>query len=605
MTTITELLWSGEARPPRKGVDLAYIFRGTHGPRDADILIVGDCYSEKDRAAGHAFAGSAGTLLKELLAEVNIDIKDCLLTNVVNERPLGGDMRTMLMVSEKDASTIKGLRPTAPLLDGLTRLDALISHVKPRLIIACGVWPLWWLTDSAEVSTKQGYKMPKGIDNYAGSQLWLEHTDARPQGAIPVLPIYHPANILKQHYWRVITRSDLERAAFFRDNSYDPEAWVEQCEPCIMAYPTCEEVCAQLRIWLAEPNLVLSNDIETFAGRIHIMGLGDADITMSIPFFDIRGENLFPCYTKDEFTKIWTLLRELFSSGCRFIGQNYAYDIQYITHYFAVVPFLYFDTMIAQHVLFPALQGFKGLDSLARMWCDHNVYWKDERKAALGEENLIRSCKYNAKDVYKTYQIYHAMTTSCHGLPVMDRIMERMEVSRVTTAMTRRGIAVNDNLRQRQLMEMRKLECDIERWLNAVVPVHIRPIPPRSGTPWYRSPAQTAELFYRKLGLGWIVNPVSGGPATDKEALVRLSNRYPHLAGLFSALIIYRSVGTLASNFLSAELSPDYRTRSSYNLAGPITNRLASSEDAWGRGANLQNIPRDRAPMELTKQDLV
>jgi DNA polymerase I-like protein with 3'-5' exonuclease and polymerase domains len=54
---------------------------------------------------------------------------------------------------------------------------------------------------------------------------------------------------------------------------------------------------------------------------------------------------------------------------------------------------------------------------------------------------------------------------------------------------------------------------------------------------------------------------------------------------------IKRSIGVYDATFLEMESDPDGRVRSSYKLTGTDTFRLASSENAFGRGGNLQNIP--------------
>ena len=51
-----------------------------------------------------------------------------------------------------------------------------------------------------------------------------------------------------------------------------------------------------------------------------------------------------------------------------------------------------------------------------------------------------------------------------------------------------------------------------------------------------------------------------------------------------------RQLRTLRETFLEMKLSPDGRIRTSYGLTE--TGRLSSSEDLFGVGANLQNIPK-------------
>jgi DNA polymerase-1 len=52
-----------------------------------------------------------------------------------------------------------------------------------------------------------------------------------------------------------------------------------------------------------------------------------------------------------------------------------------------------------------------------------------------------------------------------------------------------------------------------------------------------------------------------------------------------------RSIGVFLSTFINAELDSDGRMRCSFSIAGPTTFRFSSSENAFGSGMNLQNIP--------------
>ncbi|HNA84888.1 MAG TPA: hypothetical protein PLB04_04945, partial [Nitrospira sp.] len=53
-----------------------------------------------------------------------------------------------------------------------------------------------------------------------------------------------------------------------------------------------------------------------------------------------------------------------------------------------------------------------------------------------------------------------------------------------------------------------------------------------------------------------------------------------------------RSLGVFLSTFCLMALDSDGRMRCSFNVCGTETMRFSSSENAFGNGGNLQNIPK-------------
>ena len=73
--------------------------------------------------------------------------------------------------------------------------------------------------------------------------------------------------------------------------------------------------------------------------------------------------------------------------------------------------------------------------------------------------------------------------------------------------------------------------------------------------------------------------------------LSTIAKREPLLAGICKVIQELRSIGVFKSTFVEARLDRDNRIRCSFNLSGTTTFRLSSSENAFGSGLNLQNIP--------------
>lgn len=567
-------------------------------------MVVGEAWGDNERARGLPFVGASGKELEIMLAEAGIDPTSCFYTNLVNEKPNANDMRAFLHPNARGERGLlnDGLRPADRLLVGLQRLDRQIETVNPQIIIATGNWPMWYLTGKGNVKTSKGYKLPTGIDTWRGSQLFLRTSPFRELEGVPVLPVYHPAAILRNYSWRKITVQDLTRAAVFLGGG----SWKDlgETERFNLVMPSPAELGRFVDSWIKQPEIPIVCDLETKQQRIHIVGLTrDGKTNIAIPFFHITPNGFRPTYSPLAFRQIYMHLHRLFHApGMRFRGQNWLYDIQYITKFFFIAPRCDWDSMVGQHVAFPALR--KALDYQASMYCKHYVYWKDDLKESTDNYDTVQACLYNCEDLWRTHEIISVQETILPALGKLPQFHRRMRVFPVLVKMMNTGVLVNKQMKDRQRVELLQTANDIQNWLETVMPDRVKDLRPKA-KPWYSSNTQLAPILYDKLRMKPIIDRQTGTRTTNKEALVELSERYPQWSGLLSAILLLRSVRVVAGNILSAPLESDSRIRTSYNLAGPETYRLASSKNVWGGGGNLQNILRDREDMDMLEQDLI
>jgi hypothetical protein len=61
---------------------------------------------------------------------------------------------------------------------------------------------------------------------------------------------------------------------------------------------------------------------------------------------------------------------------------------------------------------------------------------------------------------------------------------------------------------------------------------------------------------------------------------------------LLTLIVTYRSLQVYLNTFALAPVDPDGRFRCTINVAGPNTFRWSTSEDAFGFGTNMQNLPK-------------
>lgn len=100
------------------------------------------------------------------------------------------------------------------------------------------------------------------------------------------------------------------------------------------------------------------------------------------------------------------------------------------------------------------------------------------------------------------------------------------------------------------------------------------------------------QLFYDDLRVPVQRNRKTGNASLDDKALTKIKDRVPVLAPLITTISDFRSLGVFLSTFVQAPLDSDGRMRCSYNIVGTETFRFNSSENAFGSGTNLQNIPK-------------
>ena len=100
------------------------------------------------------------------------------------------------------------------------------------------------------------------------------------------------------------------------------------------------------------------------------------------------------------------------------------------------------------------------------------------------------------------------------------------------------------------------------------------------------SPKQLKALFYEVMGIPPVKN--KKGITTDRKALEKIRG-YFFAEPIVNHILTIRDLGKQIS-FLKTGIDSDGRIRTSFNIAGTDTGRLASYESAFGSGTNLQNV---------------
>lgn len=499
-----------------------------YGPKNADIVIIGEAPKAEDEAIGIPFSGNDGKLLTQLLLKAGIDRTKCYITNVVKIRPPADDLKNLTKIS-------------LHLEDFYSELYSEIESIKPKVILSLGAEPLKALTGL------------EGIQKYRGSVLsW---------NGIPVIPTFHPAYCLRDWPSTYISVFDMKKV-----HSIKP--------PMTRTYiinPTFEEIMQELDE-LSHKDFICI-DLETFIQIpvIKMVGLGySSNRAFCIPL--VKG--LTPIWSPTQEEAILTELRALLSNpNIKFIAQNAKFEM---TQLFNIANLkIWMDTMRSHAILYPEFPH--GLDFITSIYTDM-IYYKDDGKAS-AESNFDAHQIYNCKDVVATFEAAMKMEEELkesglhkfyheYDIPLM-HLLHKMEM---------RGVCIDkDKLESFNV----RIDSEIE-----ILKIKLKELTGTDLNP--KSPKQLKKFLYVTLALPKKYQRGTDTLTTDERALQELYSKSQNPA--LKVLIELRQKMTLKSNFLSMKLSKDGRIRTSYGLTE--TGRLSSSKNIFKEGANLQNIPK-------------
>lgn len=345
----------------------------SEGSKPSKILIVGEAPGSNEELEGRPFVGKAGQLLTRYLGRLGVQRDEVYLTNLCHYRPKGNDFKNALGSRQLD--------------EGLEELAATIETVNPNVIIACGNWPMYFLTGCTGTQGKAG----TGISNWRGSFVPTTDEFGLPAGR-KVLITFHPAYIVRPQGfgWHPVFLNDLAKAIRqqdFPDIRYP--VYEEHIDP-----PDAERIAEEM----AEAEW-LTIDIETFGNSLACVGFADGtDRGLCITFQYAGG---------------WDVAEWLIRSPAKKIFQFGTFDINWLDHFMSWETHNYaFDTYIAAANIHPEFP--KGLDFLTSIYTDFPFY-KEERKEWKETGDMTTLWQYNIKDVIATHTIAMKQMEELYG----------------------------------------------------------------------------------------------------------------------------------------------------------------------------------------------
>jgi uracil-DNA glycosylase family 4 len=515
----------------------------SEGPLDATIVLIGEAPGNDEERQGRPFVGSSGQLLFKLLGSAGISRSDCLITNVVKERPPGNDISKFIVFKSGRAY------PTEAYTMYEKALYEELDKTKANVYIAVGGVAMYALTRLQGISKRRG-------------SILKDYRNGR-----KVIPIIHPAAALRQYLFTHVIAMDMRRIV---EEAKFPEVRLP-IRQLIIRPSFLDVVCFLGR---CKEQKEIAFDIEVMREEVSCISIAisPSDV-ISIPFVSNGSDYFTPDQEADIWRRIGGLLEDI---GITKVGQNLAFDNTFIFAKYGIHVKNIKDTMIGQAILYPDFP--KGLDFITSMYTKE-PYYKDEGKKWFkfggSEEDFW---VYNAKDsavCTESMPIIEAELVVANNL---DAVEWQTKLVEPLTYMQIRGINVDSKGMQG---ESKRVEGEIARLtelLQATTGYAINP----------GSSQQVQKYFYDIKGEKPYLNRKTGARTADKNAIKRLSRK-----GYGEAKII-QEISTLSymkSHYLDVTLDKDGRLRCSFNPVGTDRGRISSSETIFDTGTNMQNLP--------------
>lgn len=565
------------------------------GLPESPIWLIGDFPSVMEYKNGTVFSSSSGAELRRVLDDVGLDPDgDCFFYNVSRVRPAGryqSDLYKYDWFCTKTQHIARGHIPYGDPQDNLRYISkelayefkhilAMAKRHRPRIIIGLGELPLLCFGGKS------------GIMNWRGSCLEVKLGES----SCKFIPTIHPEKFMKQWEWRYFAKQDIRRAK--RESSHRKYNFPETN---YVIRPDFSSTIGYLDRLIArgtaanpERPLHLGVDIETRFRQITCLGIAESPYAgICIPF--VCHDSPSGYWSEAEELAINAKVRTLLTlPDVQSHGQNFNYDMQYMVRQWGFIPTLGLDTMTAWHVCYSGLP--KALAFICSMMLPNYVYWKDEGYGhAPDPSKEDQYWTYNIKDACRTLELVPLLEKLIDKVGQRAQYEEQMAGLLPRLRMMMRGVKRDVKAAGPMILKVMEAQAQREEYFQSLTDVLVgdaQLVKSKTAKPWYRSPPQQVKLFYEIFNLPVQRNKHTKRPTTDNAALDKLKDREPLLAPVFTALQEYRSLGVFLSTFLQVPLDWDRRMRCSYGCGMTETFRDTSSEDAFGFGGNMQNIPK-------------
>ncbi len=527
------------------------------GPSNTTCAIVGQAPGEREVALKRPLVGGTGHLLWSALRNEGMHRTEFYVTNVVKRRitnnaggkPSHEEMALWRDMLHQELSELPNMRYVLVL--GEYALNALLGEY--------------------------------GVSHWRGSVIVRD--------GVSYFITFNPANVVYEPKSEVTFRLDMYKFKLMMNGKY------KEHEISYLTYPTYQQACEYLD-YFTSSSLPIAYDIETPHRQLACIGLAnDANEGICIAF---RG-NDDNFYTANEEIALWHRLQSFFTdTRNRLIAQNGMFDNMWLWYWNRVrVTRLWFDTMLAHHVLYPTMPH--SLEYMVAQYTWH-PYYKEERDKWKEEGDLLNHWKYNIKDACLTYAVYESLLRELRDQKLHTFFFNH--VMRAHYSLLRAGVGgilIDADAKAKFSTELGALSDDAAGRVQQLARQ-------ATGDDDYvvniNSTPQLKDLFFNKLSL---VGYGHSTNATNRARMKKHNATSPVCRDLLDAIDEYKKHYKLLSTYSDVGLDSDGRMRCQYKQTGvqAAPGRLSSAGTDWNTGGNLQNIPQAAYHMFIADPDYV
>jgi uracil-DNA glycosylase family 4 len=507
-------------------------FCPSDGPRDADIVIVGEAPGAQEAKEGRPFRGPSGRLLDSVLEHHGLDRRKILLTNAVLCRPPSNKI---------GREEVKACSP---------RLLKELQEADPKYVVTLGNTATQVVLGTREGITGVRVGPPRRSDLVPNDSL--------------VVPTFHPAAALRSADYFPYIVEDIAKLVRPVSIGWEPPVYrtVLDSDQAVDVLRTLQERVPEVVIDIETGSE--KDDVEEWAGRRNIICVGFGYDKGRVI---VLGERAM----KEE--KVQRALGQLLDSGIGVVAQNGKFDLSALSIWGEGN--LVFDTMLASYAC-DERQGTHSLDHMSREFLGAPD-WKGTMHPYLDKEHGYQYAprgklyQYNAFDVANTWDLteyWRARMDSSerqvHDLLIQaSPILGKAEMEGITI-----DLGYNDVLFNQAMETLNRLKDLLSAY--------------GLGNP--NSWQQVQEVLTALTGKPY-------GQSTNVDHLIKLRAKPGNSSDLnrfLDLMFEWRKEAKLYGTYIKGIRSRvfDDRIHATFLLHGTTTGRLAS------RNPNLQNIPR-------------
>jgi len=310
----------------------------------------------------------------------------------------------------------------------------------------------------------------------------------------------------------------------------------------------------------------------------------DPDLAFVVP---LLGQGKQELWLKEEYPKVWELLKEIFESSVPKFAQNYKFDCKFLTKKGIKVNNITFDTILGHHLIDE--NSPHNLEFLVSYYLGEQRHDTELRSILTTRSMTFDNApnevlwKYGGADVAATIRIKGEEEKRLNGTGLMPFFSEfYLPLEEALMQMELNGVKID-------LAKMREAsQAYSEKAISLLCEMKFT-----TGVDF--NPAsikQLREVLYEKLKLKAPLTTPKGGDSTSEAALKVLAEE----SDVAKTILNWRHTVKLKSTFLDGTdgnggllkfVKDTGRLYPSYSATGTVTGRLAC------RDPNLQNIPVD------------